>query len=85
MEAKKFLEIHQILEKLELHEEEAEIFVSYFFKKYLSEKCNLSLHLNAESYYERENVYMNISGEIDLKDNDDTILSSSDYASANLN
>ncbi len=85
MEANKSLEINQILNKLGLNEKEAEVFVSYFFKKYLSEQCNLSLHLGAELSYERDYVYMNISGEIDLKDNDDTILSSIDYASANLN
>jgi hypothetical protein len=76
--------INNILSKMGLTEEEAEEFISYFFVKYMSEKCNISLSLDTHTSHERDNTYINVVGSIIITNDDGVILSSDSDTSTNI-
>lgn len=75
------MSIENILAKLGLTDEEALEFVTHYNREYF-DKCSFSLSLSANPESSGENMYVNISVDIDLKDAEGNYLfSGNEYCS----
>lgn len=78
------LVVSTLLNRFNINEEEMSILFEYFIEKYIEEKCSLSTSVNTETSYEGENMYVNVSVEVELSNNKQVLLSSSGNESTRI-
>lgn len=73
---KKTPTLEQVLKKMKLNEEEANVFFQHFAKRYLNEECYIETILDSSINFESEGKYATISIQVVLNAQGEELLTS---------